>query len=136
MNEYDSSKCVPLLLKSIVDISKINKNFTICNKTSRKNNLTLDWMYLSNLINECQKPCRSIEFKGDVKKFEGWDQVKGLRLITHFSSNEINIQEEYLLYNHVQYIGMVGGNLGLFVGFSFSGFLTKLFSMLNDHVLN
>ena len=135
MKEYDTSKCVPLILRSIVEATKINKSFTICNKTSGKENFIENWKNLSNHINNCQKSCKTIEFKGNVKTYEGWDDFEGLRLMMYYSSNEINVQEEYLLYDIVDVVGIVGGNLGLFIGFSFVGLVTKFFSMLNDYVL-
>ena len=136
MNDYNPSKCIPKVLKSITDISKINKTFTFCNKTSRKDALETNWIDLTNLTNICQKSCKTIQFKGDKNTYESLDYLKGILLVTYFSTNEINVQEEYLLYDIVDVVGIVGGNLGLFIGFSFSGFITKIFSMVNDHVLN
>ena len=36
-----------------------------------------------------------------------------------FPTKEVKLQEEYLIYGIVDLIGIVGGNLGLFIGFSF-----------------
>ena len=140
MMDLNNSTCLPLIMKTIKDLSQTMKNFSICNKSSNASNL-IDlysfWVILSTLINnQCEKPCKSIEYKGELKKYEGWGGITGLIINMYFPTNEINVQEEYLLYEAVDLVGIVGGNLGLFIGFSFIGLVTKFFSMLNDHVLN
>ena len=53
------------------------------------------------------------------KKFDGWSEPRAAMYYAYYVSNEIKVQEEYLVYGDVDLVGIVGGNLGLFIGFSF-----------------
>ena len=86
---------MPLILKTIRDLSQTKSNYPICNKTSNLDPV-IEYNKFAMLINKCQKPCNTIEYKGDVKKHEGWRAVKGLEVSMYFPSNEIKVQEEYL----------------------------------------
>ena len=51
----------------------------------------------------------------------------------------ITVHTEYLLYDFISTLGNVGGTLGLFIGFSFSGLITfilNLFIKMVDAVQN
>ena len=43
------------------------------------------------------------------------------------------IFEEYLIYDIVNMVGSVGGNLGMWIGFSFTGIFSKLIKMILNH---
>ena len=43
-----------------------------------------------------------------------------------YSTMDIQIQEEYQVQNIYNFIGAVGGSLGLFIGFSYTGFIGNL----------
>ena len=73
-------------------------------------------------INEnCPKYCYIMEYTGkrtfmletdnNTKYEKTWYYI--------FSSKEVQVQEEYLLYDITGFVGSIGGTLGLFVGFSF-----------------
>ena len=132
---YNSTNCMPLILKTIRDLSQTKSNYPICNKTSNLDPV-IEYNKFAMLINKCQKPCNTVEYKGDVKKHEGWRAVKGLEVSMYFPSNEIKVQEEYLLYHLVDLVGIIGGNMGLFLGFSFFEFVKIFFSKLNNYFLN
>ena len=51
-------------------------------------------------------------------------------------NDEVEVLEEYLIYEITNVIGSVGGTLGLFIGFSFLDLSTKLISIFKDNVLN
>ena len=50
------------------------------------------------------------------------------------ASNEMKVQEEYLVYNEVDLVGIVGGNLGLFVGFSFFEKVKQIINFFIDKI--
>ena len=50
--------------------------------------------------------------------------------------DEVEVFEEYQIYEITSVIGSIGGTLGLFVGFSFFDISTKLINILKDHFLN
>ena len=48
-------------------------------------------------------------------------------LVTYdFLSNEIQIIEEYVMFGVNDLIGTIGGHSGLFIGFSFYGFISTI----------
>ena len=55
---------------------------------------------------------------------------------TYFSfglvSNKRNVYEEVLILDEIGLVGSLGGSLGLFVGFSFFGYVTPLLEVLFD----
>ena len=73
---------------------------------------------------ECSKHCSATQFTGkrtfilhhDKDDDQGKYEFYWYYL---FSSKEIEVNEEYLLYDITGVIGAVGGTLGLFIGFSF-----------------
>ena len=72
-------------------------------------------------VRECERSCNIVEYQGITKKYLGWGNFsEGATMINlFFPTNEVKLQEEYLIYGIVDLIGIVGGNLGLFIGFSF-----------------
>ena len=44
----------------------------------------------------------------------------------------LTVHDEYLIYDDIGLIGSVGGTLGMFIGFSFSGIITCFFNFLKQ----
>ena len=47
-----------------------------------------------------------------------------------FASNDTDIFEEILIVDEISLIGSLGGSLGLFIGFSFFGYITSFFDVI------
>ena len=47
-------------------------------------------------------------------------------MVIRYNSKDVETQDEVLIQEPYNFIGTVGGSLGLFIGFSFTGFLGKL----------
>ena len=47
-----------------------------------------------------------------------------------FASNDADIFEEILIIDEISLIGSLGGSLGLFIGFSFFGYITSFFDVI------
>ena len=47
-----------------------------------------------------------------------------------FASNISDIFEEILIVDEISLIGSLGGSLGLFIGFSFFGYITSFFDVI------
>ena len=43
------------------------------------------------------------------------------------------IFEEYLIYDIFNMVGSVGGNLGMWIGFSFTGIISNLMKIIRNH---
>ena len=47
---------------------------------------------------------------------------------------EVTVFQEYVVYDAIGIIGSVGGTLGMFIGFSFTGFISSLINGLSKFV--
>ena len=49
-----------------------------------------------------------------------------------FPSTNVDIFEEILIFDEISLLGSLGGSLGLFIGFSFFGYITTLLHVIMD----
>ena len=49
-----------------------------------------------------------------------------------FASTVVDIFEEILIFDEISLLGSLGGSLGLFIGFSFFGYVTTFLNMIVD----
>ena len=59
---------------------------------------------------------------------------RNLQFILRSASNKRNIFEETLIFDDIALVGSLGGSLGLFVGFSFFGYVTPILEAAFDKV--
>ena len=59
---------------------------------------------------------------------------RNLQFIIRAASNKRNIFEETLIFDDIALVGSLGGSLGLFVGFSFFGYVTPILEAAFDKV--
>ena len=52
------------------------------------------------------------------------------QFVMMFASNDADIFEEILIVDEISLIGSLGGSLGLFIGFSFFGYITSFFDVI------
>ena len=53
-----------------------------------------------------------------------------LQFSIFFTSNNVDVFEEILIVDEISLIGSLGGSLGLFIGFSFFGYITTLLDII------
>ena len=136
MKEFNRSDCIPFEFTSLWSLSKVQGNLTICNnRTTVLDENDFHWRRFSLLAQNCQKPCEAIEYKGEPIRYDGWSEPGKLTFSVFFSMNEIKIQEEYLVYNAVDLVGIVGGNLGLFIGFSFYDKIKQVITFVIEYLV-
>ena len=61
---------------------------------------------------------------------------RNLQFISRSTSNKRNIFEETLIFDDIALVGSLGGSLGLFVGFSFFGYVTPILEAVFDKVVS
>ena len=90
----------------------------------------------------CPLPCEDVVFSGEKRLLNGiyvqkvtihvgmspTFDIKPNKIMTSilFSSMDVNHYNEVLMQEVYDFIGTVGGSLGLFIGFSFTGFVGQI----------
>ena len=72
-----------------------------------------------------------IEYE-DAKKFYSAERNLDLQFLLRSTSNKSNIFEEVLIFDEIDLVGSLGGSFGLFVGFSFFGYVTPILEAIFD----
>ncbi len=126
-------QCFPPVGKSALEES--NSNMTSWNYCQTLNDalcttkailaVSLD----STVVRACPQPCTEVEFKGNIKT-DAVPYSAGLYLYLDSMAEEVF--EQVLLFDIPSFIGNIGGSLGLFIGFSYLDFATKLTESLLD----
>ena len=70
----------------------------------------------------------TIEHK-DIERSEGSTNVPKF-IMFYYSTTELKIETKELLLNFPNFLSAVGGNLGMFIGFSFLGFFSAFYDMI------
>ena len=85
----------------------------------------------------CLKPCSIVQYTGRVDYWEDANsnlETSSFTFYLRFSQPLTStVNQEYIIYDIFGMIGSVGGTLGIFIGFSFSGmlsFITHIFKNL------
>ena len=123
METVNASKCYQKAIESIKRFSNSNLKIYPCPLVKQ---VMIDRARYFDLVQKCPRPCEVMEYQGITKEYIGWGTDRSLIFFTYFLSNELNVEEEYLVYNEADLVGIVGGNLGLFIGFSFHDVLGKI----------
>ena len=120
-----AQECLPIDFWNYAKLE--NKFLPVC-KTPQNFSV---WYFLENLLarqkKHCPKRCNMLHYNGKVDSLIGMVPSEYyVEFEYFFSSNEVEVQKEYLVYDMNDLIGFVGGTLGLFVGFSFFELAKKL----------
>ena len=84
------------------------------------------------IFDYCNSSCTQYQYQGRTSytQYEGFEnQVRFMYVIP---SNEIQISEEYLMFGINDLIGTIGGHSGLFIGFSFYGFISEIIQYIQS----
>ena len=84
----------------------------------------------------CPKLCNMVQYSG--KKIMVYKHKQGPYTYSfryRFTPPHTEkVYEEYLIYDIVNMVGSVGGNLGMWIGFSFTGVISNLIKMILDKI--
>ena len=88
-----------------------------------------------NIIKDCNYSCTHIQYVGQNTFSKGrGKKVNEILVAYDFLSNEIQIFEEYFMFGINELIGTIGGHSGLFIGFSFYGFISTILEYIKKKV--
>ena len=91
------------------------------------------------LFDTCSKACTTFQYTGEMhSQFTGFTNNSRDVYIGYWFNyeDEVEVFEEYLIYEITSVIGSIGGTLGLFIGFSFFDVSAKLINIFKDYFLN
>ena len=86
--------------------------------------------FSENTTNNCLDPCNIEIYTEKNYIIERKNDKKNMTLIIKYESMAIKVSEEYLVYDFANFIGTLGGSLGLFIGFSYTGFIGSIIDIL------
>ena len=125
-----SKKCIPTALAKI-----FNMEAPQCETTDEDDNALLN-MYYGGFLHKykCPKPCSILEYSGKLDYWEPKNDAGNPNntfiLYLRFQYPEVTrVYEEYLIYDFHGMLGSIGGTLGMFVGFSFSGIFESFINL-------
>ena len=79
-----------------------------------------------------KRPCDILQYTGQ-HLIRGSQNPHQTTIVYNFLSPELTIAyEEYLTFNPISLLAAIGGTLGIYVGFSVSGLVSKTFQLIGD----
>ena len=107
------------------NICKSNLEYQYCQQAM--DNCYQEYMFLE----ECPLQCKQELYIGQKRNMNGFSvKSNSIFMRISYTSMETEIHEEVLIQELCNFIGTVGGSLGLFIGFSYTGFVGKLIDIL------
>jgi hypothetical protein len=113
--------CIPVTMKSAYEIIDSVTDSNKC-KTVEQNNYVM--MSCNNYRSPCLPSCNTVEFNALYQKTQLRSRQDSLQFVMLYTIIEVTVYAEYLVYDFLNFVGSVGGSLGLFIGFSYFDFGT------------
>ena len=126
------SKCMIPALKTVHKLTNAKKNISDCKTLKLHSNIP--WGIMVERTKKCLEPCEILEYHSNLYRSRTYDNVTNkITMTVFFNSYDVSVQEEYLIYGEVDLVGIIGGNLGLLIGFSFSGFINEIINSIANY---
>ena len=88
-----------------------------------------------DLISSCKSSCIQTEFMGDSSYAKSNTMPINQSVIFYiFTKDQVQISEQYIMFGVNELIGTIGGHSGLFIGFSFYGFISQILVYFQNHL--
>ena len=129
---FGFKKCITNRYRSVFDMYS-NTSLQKCKTEAEsiQNYIAMTKCYFSeNTTNNCLDPCNIDIYTENSYIIERMNDKRNMTLIIKYESMAINVSEEYLVYDFANFIGTLGGSLGLFIGFSYTGFIGNIIDIL------
>ena len=126
---------MPTWLTSLVNPSKVDMELCTTWKDEVEIKEIFGKMLDGNTLNLCPTSCNKTQYNGKMTFWKGFRKDANTISIKYsFPSNQVQVFEEYLMFGFNDLIGTIGGHSGLFIGFSFYGFISQLIVFLQNHI--
>ena len=103
------------------NICKSNLEYQYCQQAME--NCYQEDMFLE----ECPLQCKQELYIGQKRNMNGFSvKLNSIFMRISYTTMETEIHEEVLIQELSNFIGTVGGSLGLFIGFSYTGFVEQV----------
>ena len=91
---------------------------------------------MAHMMYTCNSSCIQSQYEGDDSFFadEANDQNE-YRIIYMFPKSQVEVSEEYFMFGVNELIGTIGGHSGLFIGFSFYGFVSEVLGYIKKKII-
>ena len=114
-----------------------NESIKLC-ETWKEENDNLEIFatnFFPKTFNSCQTSCNQVQYIGE-KTFtkSSNDNPYEFPISYIFPTNQVQITEEYKMFGVNDLIGTIGGHSGLFIGFSFYGFINTILGYIQRHL--
>ena len=133
MANYNFTNCLPIKYSSFLKLSK-SKNLPMICQNQESYHLPDG---LRDAQRSCAASCQTLQYYTQIIPWLGFvNNQRNVEIYYYFKSNTEVYKEEYLVCNTEDWIGAVGGTLGLFIGFSFLGRIKEAVDIVISLVLN
>ena len=119
--------CLPIRMASYTNIGDVDLKTCKTWEDEEKSFAIFMRNYDGKTFSSCNATCALHQYVG-VKTFSKLTKIQPneIFLSYNFPTNEIQVFEEYLMIRVNDLIGTIGGHSGLFIGFSFYGFISTI----------
>ena len=132
--KYGIGKCKTLCSPISLPKGKIPVCMTLEDKKCSKEIFITIFQNITR--NECPRPCESIGFSVKNNWIVNLEKSHKFRFVYEFLINEqLQVYEEYLIYDIISLVGSVGGTLGIFVGFSLKELFSNICNILQNYIM-
>ena len=135
-NIFNDISCIPIEFSTLYGLSSNDHSFPLCTEQVLQNFKKA--LVLLELYDTCSKACTTFQYTGEMNsQYTGFTNNSREVYIGYWFNydDEVEVFEEYLIYEITSVIGSIGGTLGLFIGFSFFDISTKLINIFKNHFL-
>ena len=110
------------------------QNWNTCTNNSEYDNCILlmsGCNYNEEINNACPRPCQKVVYQAKKLYYSGTTtKTNEIQIQIEFGAMEVEIHDEVWILETYNFIGTIGGSLGLFIGFSYTGFLGQILDYL------